>query len=143
MDKKDYLIINSAILPEIFSKVVEAKKLIATGQAANAAAAAKAAGISRSAFYKYKDNVFSYSDRANIRTIDMRAVLADRAGVFSALTAQLYKSGVNILTLNQDLPHDGTATVSLTLRTDELNTSVDGLIMAIKNIDGVISVTVV
>lgn len=139
MESNEYLLINSKVLPEIFQKVLYAKKILATGEAVNAADAAKKAGISRSAFYKYKDNVFSYSDREKITTVGLRAVLADKAGVFSSLTALLYQSGANLLTANQDRPHDGTAAVSLTLDTENLGITVDELISKVRSLDGIIS----
>ena len=61
MKEDRYLLINSAVLPPVFESVILAKELLASGKATSAAAAAKAAGISRSAFYKYKDYVFKYS----------------------------------------------------------------------------------
>ena len=81
-----YLLINSAVLPPVFEGVILAKELLASGKASSAAAAAKAAGISRSAFYKYKDYVFKYSALKG-DTLNLNALLSDRAGVFSALTA--------------------------------------------------------
>ena len=102
-----YLLINPRVLPPVFENVIRAKELLSLGKATSAAQAAKMAGISRSAFYKYKDFVFKYS-AGNVSTINLSAVLSDRAGVFSALTAALYKCGANIITLNQGLPENGT-----------------------------------
>ena len=142
MSENRYLLVNSAVLPPVFEGVILAKELLAAGKATSAAAAAKAAGISRSAFYKYKDFVFKYSAvRGN--TLSINALLSDRAGVFSALTAALYDSGANIITVTQGLPENGTANVSLTLSIgdispEELNKrllTVDGVI-SIKTVDG-------
>ncbi len=94
-----YLLINPRVLPPVFENVIRAKELLSLGKATSAAQAAKMAGISRSAFYKYKDFVFKYS-AGNVSTINLSAVLSDRAGVFSALTAALYRCGANIITLN-------------------------------------------
>ena len=142
MSENRYLLVNSAVLPPVFEGVILAKELLAAGKATSAAEAAKAAGISRSAFYKYKDFVFKYSAvRGN--TLSINALLSDRAGVFSALTAALYDSGANIITVTQGLPENGTANVSLTLSIgdispEELNKrllTVDGVI-SIKTVDG-------
>ena len=139
MQKEDFILINSSILPPVFKKVIYAKELLASGQAHNTSQAVIKAGISRSAFYKYRNNVFSYiSENNNI--VNLSAVLSDKAGVFSALTTKLYENGANILTVNQGIPVDKTATVSLTVQTDNVKISVDSLIEILKNTSGVISV---
>lgn len=142
MSENRYLLVNSAVLPPVFEGVILAKELLAGGKVTSAAAAAKAAGISRSAFYKYKDFVFKYSAAAG-NTLSINALLSDRAGVFSALTAALYDSGANIITVTQGLPENGTANVSLTLSIGDISPeelkkrllSVDGVI-SIKTVDG-------
>ena len=97
------------------------------------------AGISRSAFYKYKDFVFKYS-AGNVSTINLSAVLSDRAGVFSALTAALYKCGANIITLNQGLPENGTAAAALTVSLSAAEISPEELLERLSRVDGVISI---
>ena len=142
MSENKYLLVNSVVLPPVFEGVILAKELLASGKATSAAAAAKAAGISRSAFYKYKDFVFKYSGVSG-NTLSINALLSDRAGVFSALTAALYDSGANIITVTQGLPENGTANVSLTLSIGDISPkelterllSVDGVI-SIKTVDG-------
>lgn len=139
MKEKQYYLIDSEILPPVFQNVVHAKELLASGKASSAAGAAKLAGISRSAFYKYKDFVFKYSSGGG-NTISLNALLSDRAGVFSSLTAALYDLGANIVTVSQGLPENGTANVSLTVESKETqNTLVDKLLA----IDGVISVKII
>ena len=115
MEEDRYLLINPKVLPPVFEGVIRAKELLENGGAPSAAAAAKAAGISRSAFYKYKDFVFKYS-AAGSETLNLNALLSDRAGVFSALAAGLYGFGANIVTVSQGLPENGRANVSLTVR---------------------------
>ena len=139
MAKLKYLLVNADILPEVYKKVAIAKELLASGKATSAAQAAKLAGISRSAFYKYKDFVFKYSGTAG-NTLNINALLSDRAGVFSALTAELYSCGANIITVTQGLPENSTANVSLTVSTGESGISPDELIGRLLKIDGVISI---
>lgn len=139
MEKDRYLLISPKVLPPVFENVILAKELLASGKAASAAQAAKLAGISRSAFYKYKDFVFKYSGTAG-NTLNINALLSDRAGVFSALTAELYSSGANIITVTQGIPENGTANASLTVSTDESGISPDELINRLLKIDGVISI---
>lgn len=140
MSENRYLLVNSAVLPPVFEGVILAKELLADGKATSAAAAAKAAGISRSAFYKYKDFVFKYSG-ASGNSLSINALLSDRAGVFSALTAALYDSGANIITVTQGLPENGTANVSLTLNIGDI--SPKELTERLLGVDGVISIKTV
>lgn len=139
MDFKGYFLVDSKVLPPVFASVVYAKELLATGEARNASQAAKMAGISRSAFYKYKDFVFKYSD-STAGTVNLIAGLSDKAGVFSALTAVLYQYGGNILTVNQGIPIDGKADVSLTVKTDNLTVTLSELLKKLSEVDGVISI---
>lgn len=139
MENDFYMLISSKVLPPVFKSVIKAKQLLSSGQAANASKAAKQAGISRSAFYKYKDYVFKYeTDNKNETTLN--AVLNDRAGVLSAMTSALYSYGANIITVNQSAPNGGTASVSITIRTDESNMSVSDLVKHLKSVDGIVSI---
>ena len=134
-----YMLINSKVLPPVFKGVIEAKELLATGKAPNASKAASMAGISRSAFYKYKDYVLKYENGSR-NEATLNAVLSDRAGVLSAMTAVLYSCGANILTVKQDNPVNGTAAVSITIRTDNTNISVSDLTERLKSVNGIISI---
>ena len=137
MDKKSYLLIDADILPPVFTGVIRAKELLADGKLSTAQAV-KEAGISRSAFYKYKDFVFKYSGSGG-NTLSLNAALSDRAGVFSALTAALYDCGANIITVSQGLPENGKANVSLTVSIGS-EIGADGLINRLLETDGVISI---
>ena len=135
-----YYIVEAAALPEIFQKVAEAKRMLETGETDKVNVAAQAVGISRSAFYKYKDFVFKYSGSGD--TLSLNAQLSDRAGVFSALTAVLYGCGANIVTVSQGLPENGKANVSLTLSIGS-EMSAEELINRLLETDGVISIKVI
>ena len=139
MKKDCFLIVNSEVLPSVFSGVIEAKELLKNGTASNTSQAAKMAGISRSAFYKYRNYVFKY-DEADSAIFKLAAVLSDRAGVFSAMTAILYENGFNIVTVNQEAPVNGTAAVTLGIKTEKPNISIDNLLKSLRNVDGIISV---
>lgn len=142
MKNNDLIIVDSRVLPSVFGGVIKAKELIATGKAENTSQAIKMAGISRSAFYKYRDFVFKYTDN-DTDNISLSAILSDKAGVFSALTAVLYECGANIITLNQGIPVDGAAAVSITIKTGGLNIPLEALIAELQSVDGVISVKAV
>ena len=139
MKNSTYFLVDSKVLPSVFEGVILAKELLADGRAQNASQAIKMAGISRSAFYKYKDYVFKYSDNEQ-KTLTLMAKLSDKAGTLSSLTTALYEYGANILTVNQGIPIDGAADVSVTVKTNELTVTIDEMLSAIKKIDGVISI---
>lgn len=139
MRKNEFFLISPKVLPPVFSGVILAKQYLADGTATNSSQAAKMAGISRSAFYKYRDYVFLDS-KSHSDNLSLNAVLTDKAGVFSAVTTALYKLGANILTIHQGIPMDGTAAVSLTIDNNSGNLTAEQLIDTLKGVDGVLSV---
>ncbi len=142
MEKINYFLVNSKILPPVFSKVIQAKNYIAAGEAATATQAAKMAGISRSAYYKYKDAVFEYNGDSSDETLTISAKLRDNAGVLSALMNCIYKAGANVLSVNQSVPVNAVADVSVTVRITEMTVTVDKMLNDIKATDGVNSVLI-
>lgn len=143
MKKVNYYLVSADILPEVYSKVIKAKSLLSSGEAASASQAAKMAGISRSAYYKYKDAIFEYNGDDSDDTATISAKLRDSAGILSALMSELYKAGANVLSVNQSVPVNSYADVSVTIRIAEMNISVDKMIEAIKTLDGVSSVRLI
>ena len=110
------LLVDSSVLPEVFLRVVEAKRMLAVGQVRSLSEAAKAAGISRSALYNYKDSVFGHNEALDDQVITLSARLEDRPGVLSGLLNSLSEQQGNILTVNQNIPVDGVAAVSVSAR---------------------------
>lgn len=100
MEKVNYLLLDMSVLPEVYVKVIEAKGYLQSGEAANASQAVKMAGISCSAYYKYKDKIFEYSEQGDDATT-INAKLQDNAGVLSSVMNELYLAGANILVVNQ------------------------------------------
>ena len=95
------------------------------------------AGISRSAYYKYKDSVYPYQSKGASRLITIHAVLEDRPGVLMALISSFYDAGANILTVNQNIPVMGAALVSISARVDTVKIPVDFLLDSLRKVDGV------
>lgn len=141
MSKINYYLVNSNILPPVFSKVIEAKSYLASGEAKSATQAAKMAGISRSAYYKYKDAIFEYNNEESDETATISAKLKDNAGVLSALMNELYVAGANVLSVSQSVPVNSVADVSVTVRVTEMSISTRELAEKIKNVQGVNSVS--
>lgn len=142
MSKVNYFLVNSSILPPVFEKVIKAKNYLVSGEAANATQAAKMAGISRSAYYKYKDSIFEYNTFDDQETVTLNAKLRDNAGVLSALMNELYLAGANVLSVSQSVPVNSVADVSVTVRVTQMTVSIHDMVDKIKKVSGVKSVNI-
>ncbi len=131
------LLVDASALPDVFEKVLVAKRLLSAGEAASASEAARMAGISRSAFYKYKNMVFPYDADGGGRILTVHFVLNDRPGVLSAVLTAYATAGANVLTVNQNIPADGTATVSISARTDRMQLPTDEFLQELGRVTGV------
>ena len=136
--KTKYYIIAASALPEIFVKVAEAKRMMQTGEAATVGEAARLVGISRSAFYKYKDAVQPFNDMKTGHIITFYAMLKDNPGVLSNVLAIFAGSGANILTINQSIPTNGCAAVTVSAETSEMEITLEELIARAAALEGVI-----
>ena len=136
-----YVLVNSKAAPEVFLKVLEVKALLSDGRAKTVSEAIGTVGISRAAYYKYKDYVFDYSE-SNLEHIFMVLFeLTDISGVLSEILKTIAQYGCNILTINQNIPVNRTANVIITARFD-VSRGLDELIGALKSIFGVNKVSV-
>ena len=142
MGKVNYLLVDMSILPDVYTRVIKAKNYLQSGEAANASQAAKMAGISRSEYYKYKDKIFEYSEQGEDVSTN-NAKLRDNAGVLSSVMNELYMAGANILAVNQSIPVNDVADVSITVRLSDADVSKSDVEQKIKSIVGVISAEIV
>ena len=133
-----YYIVAASALPEIFVKVAEAKRMMQTGEADTVGEAARLVGISRSAFYKYKDAVQPFNDMKTGHFITFYAMLKDNPGVLSNVLAIFAGSGANILTINQSIPTNGCAAVTVSAETSDMEISLEELIARAAALAGVI-----
>ena len=133
-----YFIVEASAMPEIYRKVAQAKNLLETGEETTVNAASKAVGISRSAFYKYKDAVRPFNDMLQGRIVTMQMLLRDEPGALSGVLNTLADTGVNVLTINQNLPVNGCAVVTITAETSRLEGSMEDLLRACKEAMGVV-----
>ena len=122
-----YFIVDSSALPEIFRKVAEAKRMLETGETDKVNVATKAVGISRSAFYKYRDCISPF-----------QMVLKDKAGVLSSILSIFANCGANILTINQSIPTGGKAMVTISAETGALNCPIEELTHVLAETRGVV-----
>jgi chorismate mutase len=143
MEKKSQLIVaDSSVLPEVFSKVLEVKKLMAQKGEKSFASACKRIGISRSAYYKYKDCVFSYEELFSRRIVNIYLLLSDSPGVLSSVLAFLHELGANVLTVNQSIPVDGAAAVNISLRLSDDSEDELAALQSITSLSGVLEVKI-
>ena len=132
-----YYIVEASALPEVFLKVAEAKRLLSTGEAATVNEATKITGISRSAFYKYRDSISPFQNLMAGRIITFQLMLKNKSGVLSALLSIFASCGANILTINQNIPINGLADISISIETVSMYGTVDDIINDISKLAGV------
>ena len=137
-----YYIVAADALPEIFIKVAEAKRMMQTGEVDTVGEATKRAGISRSAFYKYKDSVQPFNDMKSEHIITFYAMLKDKSGVLSRVLSIFASSGANILTINQSIPTTGCAAVTISAETSEMEESLEQLLADVSALDGVVKLEI-
>ena len=141
MDEKavpKYLLVEAGVLPEVFVKVTQVQELLETGEVKTVADAVERIGISRSAYYKCKDSVRPFRDMKQGGIVTFNALLRDKKGILSSLLAIFADTGANILTINQSIPTNGAALVTISATTENMPVGVDELIAKARGQDGVI-----
>ena len=138
MEKQKYYLVTAEALPEVFLRVAEAKRMLQVGEAQTVGEAARRMNISRSAFYKYKDAVQPFQDLKAGRIITFYALLKDNPGVLSNYLSIFANSGANILTINQTIPTNGCAGVTISAETSDMNEGLDEMIAGITGAMGVL-----
>lgn len=136
------IVVDASVLPDVIGKVLEVKRLLAFREEKSSAAACKRVGISRSAYYKYKDCVFSYEDKLTQRIINLHLTLRDEAGVLSSVLSALYGLDANILTVNQNIPIDGVAGVTFSVRLTGRVQTPHELAEHLQTVEGVVGVKI-
>ena len=140
--KPKYYIVEAAALPEVFLKVAEAKRLLSTGEVATVNEAARITGISRSAFYKYRDTVMPFHNMMIGRILTYQLKLHDEPGVLSGILKTFADQAANILTINQTIPSGGCALVTVTAETSGMQGTPDELLRLLSQCGGVIKAEV-
>ena len=133
-----YYIVEAKALPEVFLKVAEAKWLLETGEATTVNEAARATGISRSAFYKYRDAIAPFQTLMAGRILTFQFILRDVTGLLSSILTIFAQFGANILTINQTIPTNGCASVTISAETTNMSSGVEDMLRSLEAIDGVL-----
>ena len=136
--KPKYFIVEAEKLPEVFIKVVEAKRMLELREVSTINEAAQRVGISRSAFYKYKDAVRPFQDMLHGRIVTFQIMLKDEPGILSHVLNLFAGSGANILTINQGIPINGCAVVTVNAETSGLEGSLQELLARLNGAEGVL-----
>ena len=137
-----YYIIEASALPDVFLKVAEAKRLLDTGEVATVNEATRRTGISRSAFYKYRDAVQPFQKMNASRTITFQFLLHDEPGALSAILTVFAEQKANLLTVNSITPTNGCAVVTIAAETSNVTASLDEMLNAFQQMTGVIKAEV-
>ena len=140
--KPKYYIVEASALPEVFLKVAEAKRLLSTGEASTVNEATRMTDISRSAFYKYRDAVLPFQNMMTGRIITLQLLLQDQVGLLSELLDVFADTNVNILTINSIVPTNGTAVVTISADTMDINTTLEEMLHMLRTFKGVVKAEV-
>ncbi|MCD7955170.1 MAG: ACT domain-containing protein [Lachnospiraceae bacterium] len=136
-DGSNYYVVKEKAVPEVLMKVVEAKRLLETGRASTVQEAADAVGISRSSFYKYKEDIFPFRDNVQGRTFTFLMQVHDEPGLLSDVLRVVAEYRANILTIHQSIPTNGIAMLTLSIEVLPATGDLSSMIKAIEAEEGV------
>ena len=133
-----YYLVSAQVLPDVILRAAEVNRMLEAHEVETVEAAARAVGISRSAFYKYKDTVRPFFDMKSDRIITFQAILKDVSGILSRVLALFATSGANILTINQSIPVNGCAAVTISAEASGMREELEQLVADVSALEGVI-----
>lgn len=136
-EKSSYFVLKEKAVPEVLLKVVEAKRLIESGKCQSVQDATERVGISRSSFYKYKDDIFRFHEDSKGKTITMVIQLEDEPGLLSTVLKSVAEYGANILTIHQSIPVNGVASLTLSVEVLPETGDISDMIENIEGVEGI------
>lgn len=139
---KNYYLVTEHAIPEVLIKVVNAKKLIESGRAASVQEATESVGISRSSFYKYKDDILPFHDTTKGTTITLSVQMDDEPGLLSDVLKSIAAFKANILTIHQSIPINGIASLTISIQVLSETEDVSKMVDAMNAQNGVQSVKI-
>ena len=137
MEKSKYYVVRDKALPEVLQKVAEAKQLLDKNRSMTVQEATERLGLSRSSFYKYKDDIFPFHDTAKGRTITLVIQLDDEPGLLSMVLKTIAEFHANILTIHQSVPVNGIASLSLSIDVFPATGNVEDMRNSIESVQGI------
>ncbi|MBQ7265280.1 MAG: ACT domain-containing protein [Firmicutes bacterium] len=142
-DDDELYVIDKKVLPEIFLKVTGAKRLLERGEASSVQDATEKVGISRSAFYKYRDHCFTLTKSSRGKTVIIAFNLLDKAGILSNVLNIIASKGGNVLTINQTIPINGVANVTISIAFSGSDSGFSSLLDDIAAVEGVKNIKII
>ncbi|MCI8949553.1 MAG: ACT domain-containing protein [Lachnospiraceae bacterium] len=142
-EKSRYFVVKQKAVPEVLLKVVEAKRLLASERAITVQEATDKVGISRSSFYKYKDDIFPFFDNTKGKTITLVVQMDDKQGLLSDLLHVVAVCKANILTIHQSIPVNGIATLTLSVEVSANTGNVSKMVEDMEEMEGIHYVKIV
>ena len=136
-DKSKYFVVKQKAVPEVLLKVVEAKKLLESERVITVQEATEQVGISRSSFYKYKDDIFPFYDNTKGKTVTFVTQMDDEQGLLSDLLHVVAVYKANILTIHQSIPVNGVATLTLSVEVQANTGNVSKMVEDIEEMQGI------
>ena len=136
-EKSKYFVVTQTAVPEVLLKVVEAKRLLESSKARTVQDAAEQVGISRSSFYKYKDDIFPFHDNSKGKSITFILQMDDEPGLLSLVLQTIAEYKANVLTIHQTIPINGVASLTLTVDLLPITKDVSSMIEQIESQPGI------
>lgn len=136
-NQQEYYLVSKNAMPEVFLKVIEVKQRLNTGEFASVNEAVRNVGISRSAYYKYKDSVLPFYEATNGKKVTVLISVENFRGILASVIGIISNSRANILTINQNIPINGVADISISFDTDSMLGTVEDILNDISRVAGV------
>lgn len=136
-DNRRYFVVTEKAVPEVLLKVVEAKRILDIQKNVTVQEAVDAAGISRSSFYKYKDDIFPFKEKTKGQNITFMVQMNDEPGVLSEVLQTIAQFHGNVLTIHQSIPMNGIATSTLSVTISPTEGDAAAMIDNIEHIEGI------
>ena len=136
-EKSNYFVLRAKAVPEVLLKVVEAKRLLDSGKLESVQEATDAVGISRSSFYKYKDDIFPFYEGRKGKTVNLVIQMDDEQGILSVVLKSIADAKANILTIHQSVPVNGIASLTLSVDVFPESDDVDDMAKQIESLKGI------
>ena len=137
MEKSKYYVVRDKALPEVLQKVAEAKQLLDKNRSMTVQEATERLGLSRSSFYKYKDDIFPFHEEAKGKTITFIIQMDDEPGLLSGVLKTIADFHANILTIHQSIPVNGIATLTLSIDILPQTGDVAEMVTKIESVGGI------
>ena len=136
-EKTSYFVLKEKAVPDVLLRVVEAKRLLESEKVASVQEAAERVGISRSSFYKYKDDIFPFHETTKGKTITMVIQMDDEPGILSNVLRAIAENHGNILTIHQSIPISGIATLTLSVQILQGEGDAEAMVDDIEQMEGI------